>query len=85
MVRAPDLKSGDPEFGHPEFKSRSDHLLELLQVVPRSTPLMLLFFIYLSFFCRFIYVFHLNMIEFFLCLFAKTMLMRMVLSLTTNL
>ena len=33
VVRASDLKSGDPEFG-----SRSDHLLDLFQVVPGSTP-----------------------------------------------
>ena len=32
MIRAPDLKSGDPE-----FKSRSDHQLDLFQVVPGST------------------------------------------------
>ena len=33
VVRAPDLKSGDPEFG-----SRSDHQLEVFQVVPGLTP-----------------------------------------------
>ena len=33
MVRARDLKSGDPE-----FKSRSDHWLDLFEVVPGSTP-----------------------------------------------
>ena len=33
MVRAADLKSGDPE-----FQSRSDHQLDLFQVVPGSTP-----------------------------------------------
>ena len=32
-VRSLDLKSGDPE-----FKSRSDHWLDLSQVVPGSTP-----------------------------------------------
>ena len=32
MVRAPDLRSGDPE-----FKSRSDHLLDLFEVVPSSS------------------------------------------------
>ena len=55
VVRAPDLESGDPEFGHPEFMSSSDHLLELLQFVPGSTPLMPLFFIYL--FRHFTYLF----------------------------
>ena len=29
MVRAPDFKSGDPE-----FKSRSDHYMDLFEVVP---------------------------------------------------
>ena len=33
MVRSLDLKSGDPE-----FKSPSDHKLDLSQVVPGSTP-----------------------------------------------
>ena len=33
VVRASDMKSGDPE-----FKFRSDHQLDLLQVFPRSTP-----------------------------------------------
>ena len=33
VVRAPDLKSGDSE-----FKSRSDHLRDLFEVVPGSTP-----------------------------------------------
>ena len=33
VVRAPDLKSGDPE-----FKSRPDHQLDLFQVEPGSTP-----------------------------------------------
>ena len=33
VVRVPDLKSGDPE-----FKSRSDHQLDLFEVVPCSTP-----------------------------------------------
>ena len=69
MVRAPDLKFGDPEFGHPEFMSSSDHLLELLQFVPGSTPLMPLFFIYL--FRHFIYLFHLNMIDFFFVSLCK--------------
>ena len=32
MVRAPDVKSVDPE-----FNSRSDHQLDLLQLVPGST------------------------------------------------
>ena len=36
MVRTPDLKSGDPE-----FKSHSDQLLNLFQVVPGSTAHML--------------------------------------------
>ena len=33
VVKVPDLKSGDPE-----FKSCSDHLLDLFQVSPGSTP-----------------------------------------------
>ena len=33
MVRARDLKYGDPE-----FKSRSDHWLDLFEVDPGSTP-----------------------------------------------
>ena len=33
MVWSPDLKSGDPE-----FKPRSDHWLDLFEVVPGSTP-----------------------------------------------
>ena len=33
MVRAPDLKSADPE-----FKLRFDHQLDLFQVIPGSTP-----------------------------------------------
>ena len=33
VVRVPDLKSGDPE-----FKSFSDHKLDLFQVVSGSTP-----------------------------------------------
>ena len=33
VVRAQDLKSGDPE-----FKSRSDHYLDLFELVPGSTP-----------------------------------------------
>ena len=31
--RAPDSKSGDPE-----FKSRSDHQLDLFEVIPGSSP-----------------------------------------------
>ena len=33
VVRASSLKSGDPE-----LKSRSDHKLDLFEVVPGSTP-----------------------------------------------
>ena len=33
VARAQDLKSGNPK-----FKSRSDHRLDLFQVVPGSTP-----------------------------------------------
>ena len=38
VVRAPDLKSGNPE-----FKSHSDHQLDLFQVVPGSTPQLYLY------------------------------------------
>ena len=42
VVRAADLKSGDPEFkfksGDPEFKSRSEYYLDLFEVVLGSTP-----------------------------------------------
>ena len=37
VVRAPDLKSGDPE-----FKSRSDHWLDLFLSAPGSTPRLVL-------------------------------------------
>ena len=40
MVRAPDLKSGNPE-----FKSRPDHQLDLFQVVPDSTPRLRLYIV----------------------------------------
>ena len=33
VVKASDLKSGDPEFG-----SRSDHQLDLFEVIPSSVP-----------------------------------------------
>ena len=41
MARVPDLKSGDPE-----FKSRSDHELDLFQVVLGSTPRQYLYIAY---------------------------------------
>ena len=47
LIRAPDLKSGDPE-----FKFCFDHQLDLFQVFPGSTPQVLLYIATWSFSCQ---------------------------------
>ena len=47
VVRALDLKSG-----YPEFKSRSDHQLDLFQVVPGSPPWLHLYIVNWSASCQ---------------------------------
>ena len=46
MVRAPDLKSGDPV-----YKSHSNYQLKLFQLVPGSTTLLRLYIVIWSAFC----------------------------------